>query len=316
MIDIKKQIHLVQTKDWNNFKQNFGTRIDKTEDIYILIKKIPFSPYFMGYAPKVNFEEQKINFESLEKYAHKHKIAFVRFDVPNILKDTELGNKWEKILSQKCKKASKNTFTKKNIYLDLSPTLEVISAKMQQKKRYNIKQAEKRGIKISIESNEKAFLNFWRLHILTAKNQGFLTHSKLYFNTLFETLGKNVYFVQAIFDNKVVTSWMIVKNNKTIYYVYGGSDPEYNRNFPNDLVGFNAIKLGKSLNAELFDMWGAEEGKGFTDFKLKYGGEMVEYILSYDFVINKYWHIWFNLLYNTFWILEKSKRKFFALIKR
>ncbi len=311
MINISNQIHLVQTDIWNNFKKEYGNKIEKFEDIYFLVKKIPLSSFYMAYSPKVNFEIQQVDFEKLRQFCKKNKIAFVRFDVPNLLKDVENGKKWMVKLEKECIVASKNTFTKKNIYLDLNLKLEDIVQKMHQKKRYNIKQAQKKNVEIKIESTSEAFENFWQLHSETAKNQQFLTHSKNYFQTLFTKMQKNIYFVQAFVDKNIATCWMIIFKDNTIYYVYGGSNTKYNNYYPSDLVGFEAIKLGKSLGATLFDMWGAEEGKGFTDFKLKYGGEMIEYIDGYDFVVNKFWYLWFNFLYNSFWYFEKLKRKVF-----
>lgn len=303
---IKNQTHLVQSKKWNLFKKSYGTKIQNFEAIFFLEKNIPFTKYKMGYAPKVNFNIQPLNFKKLKEFAIKNNYAFIRFDVPNVLLNE---NNIEKELNKYCKKAPRNTFTKKNIYLNLQPSIEDIVKSFHQKKRYNIKQAQKRGVQIKIEQTEQAFENFWHLHSLTAKNQGFLIHSKSYFKKVFKTFDKNVFFVQGFVNNNVASCWMIIFEEKTIYYIYGGSDPKYNNYFPNDLVGFEAIKLGKKLGAEAFDMWGAEEGKGFTDFKLKYGAKLIEYIDSYDLVINKFGYLWFNFCYEGFWKVVALKKK-------
>ena len=304
---ITKQIHLVQTEIWNKFKTNYGTKIEKFEDIYILVKKIPFLSLKMGYSPKVNFNVQKVNFENLKKFAKQNNFAFIRFDVPNVL--TLQKESTENLLQKHCKKAPRNTFTKKNIYLNLNLEEAELMAKMHQKKRYNIKQAKRRGVVVKIRQTPQAFENFWQLHVLTANNQGFLIHPKDYFKLVYKTFEKNVFFVQGYVKNEIASCWMIIFEGKTIYYIYGGSNPKFNNYYPNDLVGFEAIKLGKKLGAAVFDMWGAEEGKGFTDFKLKYGAELVEYIDSYDLVINRVGYYWFNFIYESFWKLVVFKRK-------
>ena len=38
-----------------------------------------------------------------------------------------------------------------------------------------------------------------------------------------------------------------------------------------------AIKLGKKLGLKTFDLWGREEGKGFTKFKEGYNPKVVEF---------------------------------------
>ena len=56
-------------------------------------------------------------------------------------------------------------------------------------------------------------------------------------------------------------------------------------------------------------MWGAEDGKGFTEFKLRYGGELLEYVNSYDFVIEQFPYKFFNIVYETFWSVANLVKK-------
>jgi|GEM_PF-872978 len=308
-INIKNQIHLVQTKDWNTFKQNYGTKVDYVENIYFLVKKIPLSNKYVGYAPKVNFNVQKVSFENLQNYCKSKNIAFIRFDVPNILVSTKEGKNWDDKLSSICKKSPRNTFTKQNLYLDISKSEEELLKNMHHKRRYNIRYAIRNGVKVQVSQDKKAFDTFYNLHSKTAKRQGFLTHSKKYFQEIYTTLKDHVYFVSAVVEGTVVTSWLVIIYDKTMYYVYGGSIEDHKNLHPSDLVGFEAIKLGKTKGATLFDMWGAEHGKGFTDFKLKYGATLLTYLPSYDLVVDTITHKHFNLMYQTFWKLQGIRKK-------
>lgn len=308
-VDIESQIHLVQTKDWNTFKQAYGTKVGHFEDIYFLVKKLPFSTKYMGYAPKVNFNAQNVDFVKLKEYCKQNNIAFIRFDVPNILEYTKNGEKWDKKLKTICKKSPRNTFTKQNIYLDISKDIEELLKNMHQKRRYNIRYAQRNGVKIEISQSKEAFNTFYDLHSKTAKRQRFLTHSKKYFEQMHKKLDKHMYFITAMVGKTAVTSWMVIIYNKTLYYPFGASIEENKNRHPSDLVGFEAIKLGKSKGATMFDMWGAEKGKGFTDFKLKYGATLLTYLSSYDFVIDSFAHKQFNLMYQTFWKLQGLRKK-------
>lgn len=309
MIDISKQTHLVQTPKWAKFKEKTGNKVVKIEGVYIMLKKIPLVNSFMGYAPKVNFEKQEIDFKKLRAYCKENNISFVRFDVPNLVENTKVGEKWVKKLQQICSKSPRNTFTKKNIYLDLSPSMEELLAKMHSKKRYNIRYAERSGVEVKIKSNEEGFENFYKLHKKTAERQGFLIHPKEYYKLVDTTFKGEVFYLEAYVDLHLTTSWMILIVEKTMYYIYGGSTGQFNNKYPNDLIGFKAIELGKQKEARLFDMWGAEEGKGFTEFKLRYGGELLEYVPSYDLVIKNTHHKFFNITYGAFWKLMSIKNK-------
>ena len=68
---------------------------------------------------------------------------------------------------------------------------------------------------------------------------------------------------------------------------------------------WEAIKLGKKLGAEKFDMWGSlapnydpnNSWSGFTRFKEGYGTKFTEFIGSFDLVINKNAYNFYNLIY-------------------
>ena len=77
------------------------------------------------------------------------------------------------------------------------------------------------------------------------------------------------------------------------------------------LLGWEAIKFGKSKGCGLFDMWGASEDMsnksdpyyGFSVFKEKFGATHVNYIDSYDYVINNSLYKMFTLANNVRWKL-------------
>ena len=50
---------------------------------------------------------------------------------------------------------------------------------------------------------------------------------------------------------------------------------------------WEAIKFGKKLGLTTFDLWGREEGKGFTKFKEGYNPKVIEFLGTWDLVINK-----------------------------
>ena len=117
----------------------------------------------------------------------------------------------------------------------------------------------------------------------------------------------------AYFEDKAQATWMLLNYKDTIYYPYGGSVTENRSLMASNLMAWEAIKLGKRLGCRMFDMWGATNKRdhpywGFTKFKLGYGGELFEYIDSYDFVVNPLYYL-FNLTYGAFWKLQDMRRK-------
>jgi lipid II:glycine glycyltransferase (peptidoglycan interpeptide bridge formation enzyme) len=64
----------------------------------------------------------------------------------------------------------------------------------------------------------------------------------------------------------------------------------------NNLMMWEAIKFGKRLGLTTFDLWGREEGKGFTKFKEGYNPKVVEFIGTWDLPTSN--------LYNVYKILD------------
>ena len=71
--------------------------------------------------------------------------------------------------------------------------------------------------------------------------------------------------------------------------------------------------MGKGLGCTSFDMWGAATNPndtsdpyhGFTQFKLKFGGQHVTYIDSYDLIIDQALYHSFNTVNSLRWALLK-----------
>ena len=315
-MDQLKNIHIVQTKEWGEFKSKMGTPEVRVGDIQFTKHRIPYTPYFVGYAPRVNFLVQKFSFKELKKVASDEKCICVRFDVPNVIED--LNSKSKDYISlmgdlkTHCAKSPKTTFAKYNVLLDISGSEEDILSKLHPKTRYNIKLAAKHKVIVEKDNSQKGFEIFFDLHNDTAKRQGFWPHSKKYYQMAFETLKNyNMANILIAYHNKVpLAAWMLFNDTKTMYYPYGGSSVEGRSLMPSNLIAWEAIKLGRNLNCKLFDMWGATNDHndpywGFTRFKLGYGGVLVKYIDSYDFVVDPFMYNMFNLSYGFFWKLSK-----------
>ncbi len=314
--------HIVQSEEWGHFKRQMGTPFVKVGEIQFTKHRIPLTPYYVGYAPKVNFLEQKFSWIELKKIAKLEKCAVIRFDVPNVLLDTTDNGYVQRLISElnsKCKKSPRRTFTKWNVLLDISASEDVLQSNMSQKSRYNSRLASKKGVEVKLENTEKGLKIFQDLHAETAKRQGFLPHSKQYYAKAYSTLHENnmANILVAYFENEPVASWMLFNYQNTLYYSFGGSSNDNRNLMASNLMAWEAIKLGKKLGCTSFDMWGATNDKahsywGFTKFKLGYGGDLVEYIDSYDFVVNWPVYILFNSLYGGFWKLRDVMSKFIS----
>ena len=104
-----------------------------------------------------------------------------------------------------------------------------------------------------------------------------------HFNKICETLPKDAFQYYSILSNgEIITCMMAFTYQQVIYGYYIGSkkDNEYLKMRPMDLLYWRVMQWGIENNYQCFDWMGAgkpNEEYGVRDFKLQYGGEVVEY---------------------------------------
>lgn len=316
--------HIIQSPQWGEFKTSMGTNAIQAGGIQYTLHKFPYTGFNYAYAPKVN--PQNIKWEPLIKSLKQNKCFVINFDVPNIVKNSKDGKftnvqdakNAEKILNEKCIKSNKNTFTKHNILLDLKPREDEILKNMHKKHRYNIRYSQKKGVTVKKATTQQDFDVFYEILKSTAERQKYYEHPKKYYQQIWEILEKKqiCHIITAYFEETPLASWMLFNYNGILYYPYGGSTTEHKNLHASNLVGWEAIKLGKQLKCHTFDMWGAakdpndesDKDYGFTNFKLKFGGIHVEYIDSYDLVLN-------SAVFKTFNIANWARWKILKLLR-
>lgn len=305
--------HIVQSPEWGKFKIEYGTKTVRVGGIQYTIHKLPLLDAFYAYSPRVNPE--KIDYEKVKESLVKNKCVAINFDVPNILTDDKNADKCIKILEDKCVKSPRDTFAKANILVDLTKTEEDLMNNMHKKHRYNVRYAERNGVKTKRGRTMEDLEEFYKLLADTAVRQRYYIHPKKYYEKLWKRLNplNMAHILTTTFEDKLLASWMLLTYNNVIYYPYGGSSEEHKNLFGSNVVGWETIKLGKELDCNTFDMWGAADDPedrsdsyhGFTNFKMKFGGRHVTYIDSYDFVVNKSLYTMFNLANSIRWTILK-----------
>ena len=98
----------------------------------------------------------------------------------------------------------------------------------------------------------------------------------------------------ATYQGKTLAAWIIFAYGKTIYYPYGASSREHREVMAPTLLLWEIARWGKSHGFTSFDLWGAlgpnpdprDPWFGFHRFKQGFNPQLVEFVGSYDLVIN------------------------------
>lgn len=305
--------HVVQSWEWGEFRESLGLPLLRygifkngkmTRAFQLTLHKIPFTSQYVGYMPKGPTPDKELS-EALEIIGKKYKCVYIKVE-PNIL----AGNTPFKVYPT-FQPSPKPLFTKYNFIVDLNKSEEELLKNMHQKTRYNIRVAERKGVVVEELTDNKAFKLYLKLYFETTQRQKYLGHNEEYHRKVWETMREAgmARILIGFFNKKPLTAWMLFNFKDTLYYPYGGSSIEHREVMSNNLVAWEAIRLGKKLGLKYFDMWGAtapdappsDPWFGFTDFKRKYGGKMVKYVGTYDLVFN-------DVLYYMFTFFDRNIR--------
>ncbi|MDP2632462.1 MAG: peptidoglycan bridge formation glycyltransferase FemA/FemB family protein [Candidatus Curtissbacteria bacterium] len=317
--------HIIQSWEWGEFRKKTGLDLvrlghfqgSKMVSAYQLtFHLVPIFNQNVGYLPKGPLPDEAM-IKALFDIGKKKNIAYIKIE-PNVINDKS------QVISDKLKKlglvpSKKSLFTKYNFLLDLNKSEEQLLSAMHPKTRYNISVAQKKGVEVYASTNDRDFEVYLKLYFETTKRQKYFGHTHAYHKLVWQTLKEAGMARVAIakYQNKPLVAWMLLNFGNTLYYPYGGSSVENREVMASNLIAWEAIKLGKKLGLEMFDMWGAlgpdadltDPWFGFHRFKAGYGPTHVEYVGTYDLVLKPQ-------LYNLLNIADKARWMFLRATRR
>lgn len=313
----KKTPHPLQSWEWGEARRKMGIEVlrlgefdkDSLINVYqITFHKIPYTNCKIGYLPRSHMPSQEI-LRFLADEGRKRKCFFIKIE-PYEEKNTEGVNT---ISPRGCVliKSLHPLFPDWTMMLDLTQSENELLSNMHPKTRYNIRLAEKKGIIVKEMTHQEGFEIFAKLYFDTCKKQRYFGHKYTYHKTVFETLRNTIaHILIAFYENTPLAAYEIFIFNDVSYYPYGGSSDLHRNLMAPNLLMWETIKFGKHRGAKYFDMWGSlpphyesrNPWAGFTRFKEGYGGQFVEFVGSYDLVINNFLY----KIYNQFYVLRNK----------
>jgi len=314
----EKAIHPLQSWQWGEARRAMGIKVVRVgefngvylKDVYqFTIHKIPPNFWKIGYLPRSKFPSKPV-LQFLFDYGKKNNIIFIKIEPYQQKSKMLIGN-------QVLTKSPHPLFPNWTQILDLSKSEDELLNNMKSKTRYNIRLAKKKGVLIKEESSNQGFEIFAKLYFETCKRQKYFGHNLFYHQKVWDFLKDEIaHILIAYYNNTPVAAYELFYFNKVCYYTYGGSSLLHRNTMAANLLMWEAIRLGKRLGAEKFDMWGSlppnyvpnHPWAGFTRFKEGYGGDFIEMAGSFDLVINPFFYQVYNFLHRFREIYLKIRR--------
>lgn len=190
--------------------------------------------------------------------------------------------------------------------VDISPEPEDLLASFHSKWRYNIRYAERKGVRVRSDCSREDVDVFYEILRVTAERDGFGVRSRGYFQAMWDLVieqGLGRLFMGYAGEEPVCGAICFALGNQA-WYVYGASSNEHRELMPNHLMQWQMMLWAKSRGCTVYDMRGVSpevDGEpivphlaGLNRFKAGFGAEYVEYLGDWTQVFSPTWYFLFQ----------------------
>jgi lipid II:glycine glycyltransferase (peptidoglycan interpeptide bridge formation enzyme) len=321
--------HPLQTWEWGEFRKKSGVKVERIgsfdqgklkKAIQVTFHQLPLINKTVGYFPR-GYMPDEDQLATLRQLAEKHNSIFIKLE-PNVAQKVDspsAHNEIQKFLRQNGAVPGRPFFAPYTFHIDLTQSVEKLFLKLSNKTRYNVNLASRKGVEIFENSTEEGMEQYIQILEETTKRQGFYLHTPEYFRQMWQTMGQSgmIRIFNAVYQDTILVSWVMFVFNGVLYYPYGASRAVHRDVMASNLMLWEMITWGKSQGCHTFDLWGSLGPKpnqkdpwfGFHRFKKGYGGDLMEFVGTYDFVVNEPYYKIFRLVEGLRWKLLRLRAR-------
>jgi len=330
--------HLLQTWEWALVKSSYGWKPmpyiwkrtkgghDSVVAAAMVLKRMVLNRGFTArlcilYVPKgplLDWSDTTLSgqvLDDLEGLAKQHGAIFLKLDPDAVLGTGMPGNldaqediNGQSLVSELKKRgwlfSSDQVQFRNTVLVDLSVNNEQVLARMKQKTRYNVRLAEKKGIRLRVgKADDLALL--YKMYAETSVRDGFVIRDQCYYRTVWETFMRhtdtgNQPFAEPLiadFEGEPVAAIVVFYFAGRAYYLHGMSLEVHREKMPNYLLQWEAMQRAKTHGCSVYDLWGAPDEFDETDsmwgvfrFKEGLGGTVSRTIGAWDYPASSLWY--------------------------
>lgn len=249
-------------------------------------------------------------FQKIRKVAREKQCVFVRLR-PQLRRNTENEAKLRQL---GLKPAPMHLHAEHTVIIDLTKSEEQLLKDMRKQTRYEVRRAEKLGIKTEWGNSEELFREFHDVQAETAIRQHFVPPDLKTLLAEREAFGKNArMYVARTTEGEVVAYGLVLIDGIEAEY-FEAASTSLNHKLPGAYgLQWQVMRDLKQLGIERYNLWGiappeALKAKkthryaGVTTFKTGFGGEVVEYVSAHDIAIKP-------IRYGVDWLIEAVRKK-------
>jgi lipid II:glycine glycyltransferase (peptidoglycan interpeptide bridge formation enzyme) len=311
--------HVLQSWEWGEVKAQTGWHADRFAlysggqlmgAFQLLCRQLPALPIRIGYIPKgpaINWADSDLveaTLTQIEQLARQRGCIFVKID-PDVGEASPAGRRLLHALGRRGWRYSADQIQFKNTAVtDLSQDEDTLLAGMKQKWRYNIRLAERRGVRIR-QGGRADLALFYSLYAETGRRDGFLVRPPAYYQTTWEAFlaaeadaanpaGGVLLLAEHPADPEPVAGLFLLRFGERVWYFNGASSDRHRRDMPNYLLQWEAMRWAKRQGCTRYDWWGAPTHLTDEDdplqrvwqFKQGFGADFQAHIGAWDYPVS------------------------------
>ena len=307
------EAHILQTSPWGFLKADFGwkPRFVRQGQLgaLVLFRRLPLG-LTIAYVPRgpVGNGDWEGFWHQVDDLCRQEHAVFLRVE-PDIWEPVQANNLSAQLPG--FMETKQTIQPPRTILIDLGASEEELLQSMKSKTRYNIRLAERKGVKVEPSDNVELF---HKMMMITGRRDAFGTHSLAYYRRVYDLFAPRnaCQLLIASYNRQPIAGLMAFAHGNTAWYFYGASTDEERNRMPTYLLQWEAIRWAKNKGCRTYDLWGIPdypEDKledqflkrsdglwGVYRFKRGFGGEVHRTVGAWDRVyrplVYKLYQVW------------------------
>jgi peptidoglycan pentaglycine glycine transferase (the first glycine) len=293
--------HLLQTSPWGELKAAFGWKVERVgiEDqsgragVQILFRRlamgltaayIPKGP--PGPADETDWDKTWRALQpEVDRLCQQKRAVFLKIEP-----DSWQTNQSEPVnLPAGFQMSAHPIQPLRTLVVDLTGSEDQVLARMKQKARYNIRLAQKKGVRVRASDDIDLF---YRMLSTTGNRDAFGIHSREYYQKAYDLFYPRggCELLIAEYEGQPLAGLMAFAQGSRAWYLYGASSDLHRELMPTYLVQWEAMRWARTSGCLEYDLWGVPDQdekvleSGFQDrsdglwgvyrFKRGFGGSL------------------------------------------
>jgi len=261
----------LQSNEWLHFQELLGHRTFhfEADDCFanIIEYTLPLTGtyWYIPRGPVVGKQQSTAFLQSVVAKARQRGVGWIRIE-PS--KEGDLSV-WEQFPEVSVKKSAHDTQPREILVMPINGTEEEVLARMKSKTRYNIRLAEKKGVKIFTSHEQQHIDTFCDLVAITAKRDGIVPHPREHYQKMLQVIPDTMLKLYlAEYEGNIVAANLVVFFGTYATYLHGASGNIHREVMAPYLLQWQQIRDAKQNGCEQYDFGGIKT----NDAKNTWGG--------------------------------------------